>query len=154
MRNLLLESIRQADGRYFNDTELQPLERYVSSFAVRFNTYSLLKDNSDTLILQTLRKLVQSHRRMVQEHGEKCQRDMAYTLSCISKAVLLDDEPGFIEGYVLWMQNITRALHKEASAIEAYRLLQGEIAATFPADSARLINHHLESLIKALSTVA
>lgn len=152
MKSLLLESIRQADGRYLSDAELTPLVGYVRSFAVRFNTYTLLKDNSDTLILQTLRKLVQTHRRTVQEHGTKCQRDMAYTLECISKAVLLDDEPGFVEGYVLWMQNITRALHKEGSAIEAYRLLQAEITAMLPAESAQLINPHLDSLIKAFSS--
>ncbi|HEY9762621.1 MAG TPA: phycobilisome protein [Trichocoleus sp.] len=154
MKTLLLESIRQADGRYLSDAELKPLETYVRSFAVRFNTYNLLQEKSDTLILQTLRKLVQTHRRTVQEHSSKCQRDMAYTLACISQAILLDDEPGFIEGYVIWMQNITRALHKEDSAVQAYRLLQAEVAAMLPAESAQLINHHLDSLIKAFSESA
>lgn len=152
MNAVLREMVKQADGRYLNDEELQPFEEYTSSFVLRFNTYNLLQEHSQQLILQTLRRLIQTHRKTVQENGDKCQRDMAYTLGCVAKAILFNDTPGYIEGYVLWMQNITRALHKQDSAVEAYRLLQTEIEATLPADSARLVNDHLDSLVVAFAT--
>lgn len=152
MNTALRELIRKADGRYLDDDELQPLEHYTRSFVLRFNTYTLLQEHSQQLILNTLRRLIQTHRKTVQENGNKCQRDMAYTLECVAKAILLDDAPGYVESYVLWMQNITRALHKETSAVEAYRLLQTEVAATLPADSASLVNEHLEHLVVAFAT--
>ncbi|MBD2257327.1 hypothetical protein [Pseudanabaena sp. FACHB-2040] len=152
MNTALRESIQQADGRYLSDAELQPLAGYVQSFVVRFNTYSLLREHSQNLVLQTLRKLIQTHRKTVQDHGPKCQRDMGYTLECIARAVLLDDASGFVEEYVLWLQNITRSLHKEESAVEAYRLLKGEIVLAFPPESAQLVAPHLERLIAALAT--
>nr|WP_242024885.1 hypothetical protein [Leptolyngbya sp. FACHB-60] len=75
---------------------------------------------------------------------------MLYTLECIAKAVLLDDPDGFMEEYVVWMQNITRALHKQDSAIAAYRSLQVEVRAVLPEASAQLINSYLGKLIQAL----
>lgn len=152
MNTALLELVKQADGRYLSDEELQPLERYTRSFVLRFHTYNLLQEHSQQLILQTLRRLIQTHRKAVQEHGAKCQRDMTYSLECIAKAILLDDTPGYIEGYVLWMQNITRALHKQDSAVDAYRLLQVEVTATLPAESAQLVNEQIEHLVVAFAT--
>lgn len=153
MMNTALQQqlILQADGRYLSDPELQPLQQYLGSFPLRFNTYRLLQEHSQTLVLQTLRKTIQAHRKTIQEHGAKCQRDMSYTLECLARSVLLDDAQGFREGYVLWMQNITRALHKESSAIDAYRILQEEVSATFPKDSAQLVNQYLAALIEGLS---
>lgn len=152
MNTKLLESIHQADGRYLTDQELYPLEQYINSFATRVKTYSLLREQADALVLQTLRKLIQQHRKAVQENGKKCQRDMAYTLECIGRVILLDDSQYFQESYVIWMQNITRALHKQDSAVDAYRLLQAEISATQPAASAQLINAFLNQLIEAMTT--
>lgn len=152
MNNALLASIQQSDGRYLSDSELQPLAQFVASFDSRFRTYNRLKNDGETLVLKALRQLMLTgHRQVIQEHGAKCQRDMLYTLECIAKAILLDNPDGFIEEYVVWMQNITRALHKETSAIDAYRSLQTEIAASQPQEVSQLVNGYLDQLIKALA---
>ncbi|HSM81785.1 MAG TPA: hypothetical protein VLS96_08865 [Nodosilinea sp.] len=152
MNNALLESIQKSDGRYLSDLELRPLAQFVASFDSRFRTYSRLKDEGEALVLKALRQLMPTqHRQAIQEHGPKCQRDMLYTVECIAKAILLDDPSGFVEEYVVWMQNITRALHKEDSAIAAYRSLQTEIAAALPEASAQLVNGYLDQLIKAMT---
>lgn len=152
--SLVLRQSVAADGRYLNDAELQPLEGYVSSFALRFNAYSLLQEHSAALVLRTLRQLIAlpSYRKTVQENGAACQRDMGYTLEMVAKAVLLDDAEGFTEGYVLWLQNITQALHKQDVAVEAYRLLAAEITATLPSESAALVAPYLSGLVEALAT--
>lgn len=49
------------------------------------------------------------------------------------------------------MQNITRALHKEDSAIEAYRALQEEVKATLPGEPAMVVNTYLDKLIEAIT---
>lgn len=148
----LLASIQQSDGRYLSDLELRPLAQFVASFDTRFKTYTRLREDSESLVLSALRQLMAgSYHRAVQEHGAKCQRDMLHTLTCIAKAVLLDNPSGFTEEYVVWMQNITRALHKEDSAIAAYRQLQTEILAALPEASAQLVNSYLDKLIQAFS---
>ncbi|PZV19855.1 MAG: hypothetical protein DCF21_06465 [Leptolyngbya sp.] len=152
MNTSLLESVQQSDGRYLSDSELRPLAQFVASFDSRFRTYTRLKDEGDALVIKALRQLMPTgHRAVIQEHGAKCQRDMLYTLQCIAKAILLDNPDGFIEEYVVWMQNITRALHKESSAIDAYRSLQAEITATLPQEAAQLVNGYLDKLITAFA---
>lgn len=153
MNKVLIESIQSADGRYLSDLELRPLAQFVASYETRFTTYALLREKSDGLVLSSLRRLMATgHRKVITEHGPKCQRDMTYTLQCIAQAILLDNRQGFVEDYVLWMQNITRALHKESSAVEAYRALQQEVAATFPSAGALLINGYLDELIDAFTS--
>jgi len=150
MNNTLLETCLQADGRYLSDPELQPLETYIRSFADRFNTYMLLKEKTDTLVLTTLRRLMQTkHRKAIQDHGAKCQRDMTATLEHISKALLLDDSKFLTEGYLVWMQNITRSLHKQDSATDAYEALREEINASFPPASVAVLAPYLEVTIQA-----
>ncbi|MEB3288534.1 MAG: hypothetical protein VKI82_01390 [Leptolyngbya sp.] len=152
MNKVLIESIQESDGRYLSDVELRPFAQFVASYETRFTTYAVLKEKGEALVLNSLRRLMQtSHRKVITEHGSKCQRDMTYTLQCIAQAILLDDPKGFMEEYVLWMQNITRALHKESSAIDAYRALQQEISATFSAEGALLINGYLDQLIQAFT---
>ncbi|WP_017299691.1 hypothetical protein [Nodosilinea nodulosa] len=151
MNHALLATIQQSDGRYLSDLELRPLAQFVASFDSRVKTYTRLKAEGETLVLSALRQLMLTHQSAVQEHGTKCQRDMLYSLDCIAKAILLDNSDGFVEEYVVWMQNITRALHKEDSAIAAYRSLQTEIAATLPAEGAHLVNGYLDKLIAAFA---
>jgi hypothetical protein len=125
MSNTLVETAHKADGRYLDDQELRAFETLVESFTTRLAIYKSLKSEGQTLVVNALRRVIQSkHRKAIQEHGPKCQRDMLYTLDCIAKACLLSNTEQFVEEYVVWMQNITRALHKEDSAVDAYRALQ------------------------------
>lgn len=150
MNNTLLDVCLKADGRYLSDPELQPLETYVRSFADRFNTYTLLQEKTEALVLTTLRRLMQTkHRKAIQDHGAKCQRDMTITLEYISKALLLDDSQFLTDQYLLWMQNITRALHKQDSATDAYEALREEINNSFPAASVAMLAPYLEITIQA-----
>ncbi len=153
MSNLLVDSIQYADGRYLDDQELRPFESLVQSYTVRLAVYQKLQSEAKTLVINALRRVIQTkHRKAIQEHGAKCQRDMQYTLECIAKAVLLDDTEGFVEEYVVWMQNITRALHKEDSAIDAYQALQEEIKTSLSGQQAMIVNSHLDKLIEAISS--
>jgi hypothetical protein len=151
MNSTFVESAHQADGRYLSDQELRPLETYLETFATRMEAYQTLRDNADSLVMQSLRRLVQTHRRVVQEHGGKCKRDMTYALGYVARAVLSDETTAFQQDFLLWMENITHALHKTESATRAYSFLKQEIQDTLPAPCAALVTPYMDELINTFS---
>ncbi|MEB3337070.1 MAG: phycobilisome protein [Leptolyngbyaceae bacterium] len=153
MNSVLERNIAEADGRYLSNTELSPLEEYTKTYRVRLQTYCLLQAYSQQLILKTLQRLMQTDKPVVEQYGDKCQRDMGYVMLSISNSILKDDENAFREQLILWMQNIMSALRKEAQSARAYRLLQAVVTESLPAENAKLINRHLDSFIDALTSV-
>jgi len=152
MSNTLAQAAKLADGRYLDDHELHSFETLVDTFTTRLALYNQLKNNGKTLVINALRRVNQiQQRKVIQEHGAKCQRDMLYTLDCVAKAVLIGDIASFLEDYVVWMQNITRALHKEDSAVAAYRALQLEVRGNLSREQALTVNNYLDQLIKAIT---
>lgn len=153
MNNALMTSIRNADGRYLTDIELRPFDEMMVAFQARINLYNYTRDRGKDLVLAALRKLMQTpHRQVVQEYGQQCQRDMLYTLEYIAKGVLLHDEDGFMEEYLVWMQNIIRAFRRQNACVVAYRLLKEEVRISLPGDQGNLMVMYLDKLIEALDS--
>ena len=153
MNNALLTSLRNADGRYLTDAELRPFDQMMDAFQTRVSLYNHVRDHGKDLVLNTLRRLMQTpHRPVVQEHAQKCQRDMLFTLEYISKGILLHDEEGFMEEYLVWMQNIIRAFHRQSACVVAYRLLKDEVRTTLPGDQSNLMVLYLDKLTEALDS--
>ncbi len=151
MNNALLASIYNADGRYLTDAELRPFDQMTEAFEVRVTLYNYVRDHGQTLVLNTLRRLMQTpHRQVVQEHGQQCQRDMLFTLEYVSKGILLQDEDGFMEDYLVWMQNIIRSFKRQSACVVAYRLLKEEVRSTMPGDQSNLMMLYLDKLTEAL----
>lgn len=153
MNNALLDAIQRADGRYLTDAELRPFDDMAEAFQARVAAYNTIKDQGKTLVLNALRRLIQTpHRQVVQEHGPQCQRDMLFSLEYIAKGILLHDVDGFMEEYLVWMQNIMRAFHRQDACVVAYRLLKEEVRTSMPAEQANLMALYLDKLIEALDT--
>lgn len=153
MNNALLASVREADGRYLSDVELRPFEHMMDAFQARVNLYNHIRDHGKDLVLNTLRRLMQTpHRQVVQEHAQQCQRDMTYTLEYVAKGILLHDEDGFMEEYLVWMQNIIRAFHRQSACVVAYRLLKEEVRTSLPGDQSNLMMLYLDKLTEALES--
>jgi len=151
----MLEShLSSADGRYLGDDELKVLEDYLSSHQTRLRIYTFLQEQSNNLILETLREMMRSHRQVIQEHGDKCRRDMGYVLRFAAVSILRNDEMFFTEHLILWMQNIMMALKKEQQSAQAYRLLQQVIQHHLPEEDAQIVNHYLNLFIEALTVGA
>lgn len=145
------QAVHQADGRFLSDSELQELESYIQSFSARSQAYKFLSDNADTLVIQSLRQLARTHRQEVQSHSAKCRRDMSYALKEIAKAVLMDESEAFKQEFSLWMENITRAVHKGDSAARAYACLKEELKKSMPPQSVNLVVPYVDELIQAFS---
>lgn len=151
MNTLIERCIQEADGRYLTDRELQPLDAYISSFATRMQTYTILQEKSESFILQALQVLAKTDAQTVRQHKEKCVRDMGYVMRAIAVAILRDDEQAFRDELLLWLQNILAALHKEQQSSRAYRLLQDVVRDQMPSECATLVNYYLDEFIAALT---
>ena len=147
MLSTLNQTTAQAYGRFLSDQELQGLQAYVNSFQVRRQAYQLLSQNSETLVIAALKQLAATHYQEVKTYSTKCKRDMDYALKEIAKAVLMDGEEVFKQGFSLWMENITRAVHRGNSAAQAYAYLKAEIIKTMPEDCAALVVPYVDDLI-------
>lgn len=152
MNSNLEQQIRDADGRYLTDNELDTLDTYVETYALRLSTYTLLQEKAEDYILQSLQLLSKTDARTVELYHEKCVQDMGYVVRAIAVAILRDDEIAFRQELLLWMQNILTALHKEKQSSRAYRLLQTVINTQMPPESAALVDHYLDEFITALKT--
>lgn len=150
----LERNVLEADGRYLDSQELYPLEKYVQSYVNRLHTYQQLRDNSEKLVIQALRKLAQTYPELIQHHGQRCKYDMSEVLRYVALSVLRDDETFFKEQMVVWLDTILLAYKRNSNCVTAYRYLQDAIAATLPGADAILIRPYLDVVIQTLQTHA
>lgn len=150
----LEQNILEADGRYLNAQELYPLEQYIESYTTRLHTYQQLRDHSDKLVIQALRKMAQTYPELIQQHGQRCKYDMTEVLRYIALSILRDDEIFFKEQMTVWLDTILLAYKRNSHCVVAYRALQEAIAATLPSADTNLIRPFLEIVIQTLQSHA
>ena len=148
----LEQNILEADGRYLAPLELQPLEQYVQSYAIRLETYQHLRDQSDKLVIMALRKLATTYPELVQQHGARCKYDMSEVLRYIAIATLRDDEAFFKDQMMIWLDTILLAHKRQIQCGQAYRYLQEVIVAALPPSATSLIRPYLELIIQTLQS--
>lgn len=150
----LARNIVEADGRYLDAQELQPLERYVQSYTTRLETYHLLREHSEKFVVFSLRKFANTYPELIQQHGGRCKYDMTEVLRYIAIAILRDDELFFKEQMMVWLDTILLAHKRNTHCSLAYRNLQDAIAASLPATSANLVRPYLELILQSLQSHA
>ncbi|HLO50464.1 MAG TPA: phycobilisome protein [Kamptonema sp.] len=146
--------INQSDGRYLNNTELQTMQRYVQTFSVRSKTYEILRDKSDSLVTQAMKKFMLVHPEIVQKHSQRCVYDMKMTMCIMALAILRDDQQFFKECLSLWLTNILQAYQKNLPCLKAYCCLQEILKEQLPAAANQLITPYIEIVLQALDTPA
>lgn len=144
----------EADGRYLDAPGLKPLEDYLQSFATRLEAYQSLRDHSDALVIQALKKFGQTYPEIVQRQGERCKYDMAEVLRYIALSILRDDEVFFKEQMMSWLDTILLAHKKHAACAAAYRYLQDAITATLPPAASSLVRPYIEGVVLTLQSHA
>ncbi|MDX2228759.1 MAG: phycobilisome protein [Leptolyngbyaceae cyanobacterium bins.349] len=148
------QNILDADGRYLDSQELQPLEQYVQSYATRLDTYQQLRDHSEKLVLMALRKLATTYPELVQQHGGRCKYDMSEVLRYIAIAILRDDETFFKDQMMVWLDTILLAHRRQAQCGQAYRNLQEAIATSLTPAAMNLIRPYLDVITQSLQSHA
>jgi hypothetical protein len=150
----LEQVVLNADGRYLNSQELQPLEDYAQNYVTRLHTYQQLRETGEQIVLQTLRKLAQTYPELIQQYGSRCKYDMDEVLRYIALSVLRDDETFFKEQMVVWLDTILLAYKRNTHCGTAYRYLQDAIATTLPAADTTLVRPYLDNIIQMLQSHA
>jgi hypothetical protein len=150
----LEKNVLDAEGRYLDAQGLYPLEAYVQSYATRLHAYQQIRENSEKLVIQALRKLAQTYPELIQQHGQRCKYDMTEVLRFIALAVLRIDETFFKEQMLVWLDTILLAHKRNSHCVIAYRNLQDAIAITLPGADANLVRPYLEIVIQTLQSHA
>ncbi|GAB4227307.1 MAG: hypothetical protein Kow00121_55970 [Elainellaceae cyanobacterium] len=150
----LEEKIIEADGGYLDTSGLRSFEQFVHSYGARLETYQNLRDRSAALVVQSLRKLAQTHPEVVQKHGQRCQYDMTEVLRYIALSILRDDEIFFKEQMMSWLDTILLAYKRQDHCTTAYRYLQDAINAGLPPSNSTLIRPYLDYVITTLQSHA
>ncbi|WP_416668400.1 phycobilisome protein [Egbenema bharatensis] len=154
LNRTLEEKILEADGRYMDAQALRSFEQYAHSYAARLETYQNLASKSHAIIVQSLRKLAQSHPDLVQKHGQRCQYDMTEVVRYIALSILRDDEIFFKEQMLSWLDTILIAHKKHDHCATAYRYLLDEINANLPPSNSTLLRPYLDTVITTLQSHA
>ena len=145
------EKIGNVDRVYLTDNDLFHLERFASNFSSRVNTYNLLRDRAEELVVKALKLLAQQYPEMVQKHLQRCKYDMSQIVRHISLAVLRDDELFFKESLMDWHTNIIHSYQISSECSTAYRLLQEVVEQTLPVESCGLVKPYLEMAVSAFT---
>lgn len=154
LNHALEEKVIEADGAYLDGQALRDFEYFVQSYTARLETYQHLRDKSQTLVLQALRKFAQSHPELIQKHGQRCQYDMSEVLRYIALSILRDDEIFFKEQMMAWLDTILLAYKRNEHCMTAYRYLLDAVNASLPSSNSTLVRPYLDYVITVLQSHA
>jgi nitric oxide reductase activation protein len=120
--------VREAEGRYATDAELQFLEDYTQSFPHRLRAYQNLRKQERSLIQQSYNQLKAQHPELFpagqKEAVRKWQRDTIWILRYSAVAMLLDDVDSLRDRILLWFQTIMRAFGVQKTCYLTYSSLK------------------------------
>lgn len=120
--------VREVDGRYATDTELLFLQNYLQTARLRFSAYQKIQKVEQDIIQQVKQKLKtidpQLLRRGKVDLSAKWQRDTIRGLRYCAHALLVADEEGLDENFLLWFQSIMRSFKAQHSCNVTYKVMQ------------------------------
>ncbi|MDJ1180473.1 phycobilisome protein [Roseofilum sp. BLCC_M91] len=142
----------EADGRYLNAQELYPLEQYLQSYQLRLQTYQLLSENSEKLIVNTLRKFAQAYPELIKNHGARCKYDMGSVIRYIALSILRNDEMFFKEQMMFWLDTILVAYKRTSHCTRVYDYLHKEVDELLPPNCSSLVHPYIKVITVMLNS--
>ncbi|WP_353772007.1 phycobilisome protein [Okeania sp. SIO2G5] len=142
------ETCIAADGRYLNASEIQSLEKYISTYKGRLNAYQSLHTNSNQIVLGSLKKLAKKYPDLIRSKGKRCHYDMTTTLRYMALSVLRDDETFFQDSVVIWLDSVLVAHQKHHHCAEAYRYLLEEMSQQLSGSALNFVRPYTDSIIQ------
>ncbi len=128
MLSQLQTLVREVDGRYATDTELMFLQDYLKTARLRFSAYQKIQKAEQEIIQQVKKKLKaadpQLLRRGKVDLSAKWQRDTVKGLRYCAHALLVADEEGLEERFLIWFQSIIRSFKAQRSCDTTYKVMQ------------------------------
>ncbi|MEA5463122.1 phycobilisome protein [Leptothoe sp. PORK10 BA2] len=128
MLSQLQTLVREVDGRYATDTELLFLQNYLQTARLRFSAYQKIQKAEKEIIQQVKQKLKATHPQFLQrgkvDFSAKWQRDTIRGLRFCAHALLVADEEGLKEHFLLWFQSVMRSFKAQPSCDMTYKIIQ------------------------------
>lgn len=128
MLSQLQTLVREVDGRYATDTELMFLQNYLQTARLRFSAYQKIQKAEKDIIQQVKQKLKSTEPQLLRrgkvDLSAKWQRDTMRVLRYCAHALLIADEEGLEEGFLLWFQSVMRAFKAQHSCDITYKVMQ------------------------------
>ena len=122
------ELLRNTEGRYATDAELQFLEDYAKGFPARLKAYQLLRKQERSLLQATYSQLRSRQPDLFpagdKEALKKWQRDTIWVIRFSGLAMLLDDVDALRDRLMLWFQTIMRAFGTQKTCYHTYAALK------------------------------
>ena len=128
MLSQLQTLVREVDGRYATDAELLFLQTYLQTARLRFSAYQKIQKAEKAIIQQVRQKLIAIDPQLLYrgkvDLSAKWQRDTIRGLRFCAHALLVADEDGLEENFLLWFQSVMRAFKAQPSCNQTYKVLQ------------------------------
>ncbi|MEL6230660.1 MAG: phycobilisome protein [Cyanobacteria bacterium J06627_3] len=128
MLSQLQTLVREVDGRYATDTELLFLQNYLQTARLRFSAYQKIQKAEKDIIRQVKQKLKATNPKLLRrgkvDFSAKWQRDAVSGLRFCAHALLVADEEGLEENFLLWFQSVMRSFKAQQSCDITYKTMQ------------------------------
>ncbi len=154
INHTLEEKILSAEGTYLDTQGMTEIEHYAQTYATRLETYQNLRDQSNALVLETLKHLGQNYPELISKHGQRCQYDMTSVLRYVALSILRDDEVFFVEEMMSWLDTILVSYKRNEHCATAYQLLMQALESTLPPTNISLIRPYIDNVILTLQSHA
>jgi hypothetical protein len=119
---------KATEDRYASDIELNFLQEYANSFALRREVYGKLKAAETDLVRKVYEKIKATDPNLLLSNNAdlsvKWKADTVRVLRYIAVAVLMDDTETFRQRFLLWFQTIMKAFGTEHSCYVTYEIMK------------------------------
>ena len=157
MLSQLQKLSQDAEGRYATDAELQFIQEYLGSYALRLQTYQRLHELETTIVQQVYEKMRSREPGIFLNNAEevsvKWKRDTIRVLRYSAIALLLDDPETLRERLLYWMQSIMKAFGAQHSCQLTYEVMQAVVKQCLTPPQATLFCSILEVNRRVLGLV-
>ncbi|MCC5638857.1 allophycocyanin [Nostoc sp. CHAB 5844] len=159
--SLIVKSILNADAeaRYLNPGELEPIKNFVKSSERRLRVVQSLTENRDRIIKQAGNQLFQKRPDIVSPGGNAygqdmtatCLRDMDYYLRLITYSVVAGDTTPIQEVGVIGAREMYRSLGTPIEAVtDGIRGMKNAAISMISAEDSNEVSAYFDYLIAAL----
>ena len=103
------------DGRYATDSELEFINDYLESMAMRVQTYEKIQANEEAIVQEVDEKMQELNKndslfKMDENTKIVCLRDRKNAIKYTSAAMLINDLDRLRDGLLIWLKTIVKAV--------------------------------------------
>ena len=152
MITLLENVLERADGNYVSVQDLRLLDKALSSWQARKDTYSSIQAKEPEIINQAV-EAMRSGDRFVSKPMDtlgvdRCQRDLTLGLRSCALAMLLEDPEMLKDRVLYWQQNIFLSMQLN---YHGYKFLWQSLQSQLPKEQSELLSPYLKMAHEMMS---